>query len=90
MVKVFGCSDDIVVIEGSAYEFSEIGCCGSNVRILFTDGTVILVTYEGCWYIDVEIQGTAEQKLALDISNNFADVFYIDAEVATHEVIDRR
>ena len=73
MVKVFGHSDDIVV-----------------VRIWFTDGTAILVSYDGCWNITVDTRGTAEQKLGLDFSKNFTDVFYIDADVKTHEVIDRR
>lgn len=90
MVRVYGHSDDIVAIENSNYEFDEIGCYCSNVRILFTDGTVILVSYDGCWYIEVEVKGTAEQYLGPNFLKDYTDVFAIDAEVVTHEVIDRR
>ncbi len=45
MVKVYGCSDDLVEIEGSAYKEDEIGCFQSDVRIRFVDGTVIRVGY---------------------------------------------
>lgn len=45
MVKVYGCSDDIVEIKNSTYKESEISCFDKDVRIRFTDGTVIRVGY---------------------------------------------
>ena len=43
MVKVYGCSDDLVEIEGSTCEEDEIGCYDRDVLIYFVDGTVIRV-----------------------------------------------
>lgn len=90
MVKVYGYDDDLVIIEGSGYEFKEIGACDSDVIVWFTDGTVILVEYDGCWNISVETRGTEEHKIGLDFSKGLSDAFYINAEVKSHEVIDRR
>ena len=39
MVKIYGCSDDLVEIEGSKYPEDEIGCYDSDVKIWFSDGT---------------------------------------------------
>lgn len=90
MVKIYGYSDDIVVVEGSSYEFDEIGCFNSNVIIWFTDGTAIRVEYDGCWHICVGVRGSAEAQMGLDFSKSLTDVFRIDAEIKRHEVIDRR
>lgn len=90
MVKVYGYSDDVVVIKGSKYEFEEIGACDSDVIIRFTDGTVIRVEYDGCWSVYVETRGTAHFVNGLDFSKGYTDVFQIDAEVKSHEVVDRR
>ena len=94
MVKVYGCSDDLVEIEGSAYREDEIGCYDKDVRIRFVDGTVIRVGYAkpsmAAWYIIVEKQGTAEQKLTVCEDENakvYSDVFEIDAEIKSHSVI---
>lgn len=97
MVKVYGASDDLVEIEGSSYEFDEIGCYNSDVLIYFKDGTTIRVSYpkrgKAIWNIDVEEAGTAYKKL--HICNNeddeiYSDIFEIDSEIALHEVVDRR
>ena len=45
MIKVYGTSDDLVEIEGSAYKEDEIGCYNHDVRICFEDGTAIRVGY---------------------------------------------
>lgn len=96
MVKIYGASDDLVEIEGSQYEFDEIGCYGADVRITFTDGTIILVGYAkadlDAWWIKVEKTGTAEQRLVEcldDTDDPYSDVFFIRAEVLTHEVIEK-
>ena len=97
MVKVYGCSDDLVEIEGSAYKEDEIGCYDSDVRIRFVDGTVIRVGYPkenlGVWWIEVEKTGTAHH--VLDVCNNedanpYSDVFTIDAEIKSHSVIKQK
>ncbi len=38
MLKVYGCSDDLVEIEGAEYPNDEIGCFERDVKIKFTDG----------------------------------------------------
>lgn len=97
MVKVYGCSDDLVEIEGSAYKVDEIGCYDSDVRIRFVDGTVIRVGYPkenlSVWWIEVEKTGTAHH--VLDVCNNedanpYSDVFTIDAEIKSHSVIKQK
>ena len=47
MVKVYGCSDDLVEIEGSTCEEDEIGCYDRDVLIYFVDGTVIRANPDG-------------------------------------------
>lgn len=96
MIKVYGYSDDLVEIEGTAYINDEIGCYKSDVRIFFYDETQIRVSYGkpghgGVWGITVENRGTAEQRLTECFDADaeiYSDVFEIDAEVAAHEVID--
>ena len=94
IVKVYGESDDLVEIEGSQYENDEIGCYKSEVRIWFTDGTVIRIGYSkpyiGVWYINVEEVGIAYQNLTVCEDENaypYSDIFDIDAEILKHEVL---
>lgn len=97
MVKVYGTSDDLVEIEGSSYKEDEIGCYNSNVRIRFTDGTVIRVGYPkkdaAIWWIEVEKKGTAAQTLTIckdEDARIYSDIFEIDAEIKSHSVIKRK
>lgn len=91
MVRVYGASDDLCEIEGSAYPEDEIGCYDKDVHIRFTDGTVIRCSYPksglAVWAIDVEERGTAEQELHIcedEQAAIYSDIFTIDAEVETH------
>jgi hypothetical protein len=97
MVKVYGCSDDLVEIENSTYKEDEIGCYGSDVRIRFLDGTVIRVGYSkpnlAVWWIEVEKQGTANQTLTIcedEEADIYSDIFEIDSEIKSHSVIKRK
>ena len=62
MIKIYGCSDDLVEIYGSVYKEDEIDCFDHDVRIRFFDGTIIRIGYPkkdlGGWWIEVEKQGT--------------------------------
>lgn len=96
MVRIYGASDDLVEIEGSAYKEDEIGCYNRDVRIWFTDGTVIRIGYckpgIGVWYIVVEEIGTADNRLLLcndEDADLYSDVFEIDAEILWHEVVEQ-
>ena len=95
MVKVYGASDDLVCIEGSTYQDNEIDCYDREVRIRFTDGTVIRVGYgkgdKGIWQILVEETGTAEYTRKICDDENaavYSDIFCIDAEVEAHTVLN--
>lgn len=97
MVKIYGASDDLCEIEGGSYKEDEIGCYDQDVRLRFTDGTVIRVGYPkadaAIWWIEVEKKGTAEQSLTVcndEDARIYSDIFEIDAEVKSHSVIKRK
>ena len=94
--KVYGCSDDLVEVEADN-SFDEYPCFQKDVRVTFDDGTVIRIGYSkpgmGVWWIDVEKQGTAQQKLTVcedEDADPYSDVFEIDANIVSHRVIKRK
>ena len=94
MIKVYGYSDDNLVIEGAPYPADEISCFSREVIVTFSDGTVISAFYGkddilAILAIKVLERGTAEQKLTecLDeYADPYSDVFEIDADYVSHEV----
>lgn len=93
MVRVYGCSDDLVEIEGSNYYEDEIGCYNQDVIIVFEDGTQIRVGYSkgniAVWYIVVECEGTAEHNLCICNDENadiYSDIFEIKSEITSHRL----
>ena len=97
MVKVYGASDDLVEIENSKYKEDEIGCYDHDVHIRFFDGTVIRVGYPkdglAIWWIEIEKQGTAENKLTIcndEDARIYSDIFEIDSEIKSHSVIKQK
>lgn len=97
MTKIYGYSDDNVVIESGISSFDEIGCFDKDVRIRFTDGTVIRVGYckpdIAVWWIDIEKLGTATYCFTVcddEDAEIYSDVFEIDAEVKSHSVIKKK
>lgn len=66
MIKIYGCSDDLVEICGSVYKEDEIGCFDHDVRIRFFDGTIIRIGYPkkdlGVWWIEVENKGRQNRR----------------------------
>ena len=97
MAAVYGASDDLVEIEGTKYKENEIGCYKHDVRIRFTDGTVIRIGYpkEGLavWWIEIEKYGSAYFALTGCVDENediYSDIFQIDAEVKSHSVIKQK
>ena len=96
MVKIYGCSDDLVEIEGSAYRENEIDCYGRDVRIWFADGTVIRIGYSKenlvVWWIKVEKQGTAKQALTVCENEDdeiYSDIFEIDSEIVSYCAMEK-
>ena len=74
----------------------EIGCYDKNVRIAFKDGTTILIGYckpgLGVWWIAVEKQGTAHQKLTVcndEDAEIYSDVFEIDAPILGWVILEK-
>ena len=97
MIKIFGRSDDCVEIYGSQYKEDEIGCFDKDVRIRFTDGTVIRIGYpkphSAVWWIEVEEKGTAKQTLTRcedETADIYSDVFEIDAEIKSHSILKQK
>lgn len=96
MVKIYGASDDLVEIEGSAYE-QEIGCYEQDMRIRFLDGTIIRIGYPkdgmAVWWIEVEADGTAAHTLTIcedEDADIYSDVFEIDSEIKSHRLIKQK
>lgn len=93
MTKVYGYSDDNLVIEGAPYPADEIGCFDSTVTVRFSDGTMIKAGYpkdgKGIWWIKVIEKGSAQQTLTECFDEDaeiYSDVFEIDADYVWHEV----
>ncbi len=92
--KVYGYSDDILVIDGASYPNDEIGCFDSEVTVRFSDNTLIKAGYgkenhRGVWWIKVIEKGTANQTLTEcfdEDADPYSDIFEIDADYVWHEV----
>ena len=97
MARVYGYSDDIVCIEHLDGGCTEIDCYDKDVRVRFSDGTVIRIGYPkenmAVWWIEVEKNGTAHSKIRIcedEDSTPYSDIFEIDAEVRAYSVIKRK
>lgn len=94
MVKVYGCSDDLLEIEGSKYYENEIDCYERDVVLYFEDGTVIRAGYHkpGCavWYIRVEKAGDSSFTI-MECNDQdadiYSDIFETDSDIISHRVI---
>ena len=94
MIRIYGCSDDLVEIEGSMYD-NEIGCDYNDpkARIRFEDGTIIRISYgkkdKAIWDIVIEAVGTAKFDLTIcddEDAEIYSDIFEIDSEIVDHEI----
>jgi len=93
MTKVYGCSDDLIELEGTIYD--EIGCWKQTVNIYFSDGTEIKVKYGkehngetiGVWEIKVISKGTGFidlQECFDDDADIYSDVLTLDDSVNSY------
>lgn len=84
MIKVSGCSDDLIEIEGDWED--EIGSYDMDTEITFDDGTVLLMRYgqddEGSWRVKVLKKGSAAYTIEKLIDNGdyYSDLFSTEAE----------
>lgn len=94
MVTVYGYSDDLIEIERNGKHLREVDCWEKAVRVKFTDGTVIRISYGkilpltgkslAVWGIKITKKGTAKYSLSLcfdEDAERYSDEFTIDAEV---------
>ena len=93
-IRVYGYSDDNLVIEGAPYPNDEISCFERIVRIGFTDGTIIDAWYgkkgQAIWTIKVIEKGTARQTLTIcedEDADIYSDVFEIEADFEGYKLI---
>lgn len=93
MTRVYGHSDDTVEIIGSDYPETEIPCFDSDVRICFTDGTIIRLYYgkgdKAIWQCIVEQEGDQPHFTVIcddEDARIYSDIFQTEAEVLWHEV----
>lgn len=88
--KVLGYSDDILYIESDKVN-KEIDCFENDVKVYFSDGTVILFSYiEGLWKCEIINVGTASsavQEADNAYSDNYSDIFYIYADFKRYEKV---
>ena len=92
MIKVYGYSDDNLVLDGAPYPADEIGCFESNVLVRFSDGTLIKAGYGkdnlGVWWIKILEKGNAPQTLTECFDEDaeiYSDIFEIDADLVWWE-----
>lgn len=89
--QVYGYSDDVLCIESDEVN-EEIDCYEGDVKVYFTDGTVILFTYtgEGLWKCEVIKVGTALYEVTEATnaySDNYSDIFRIHADFGRYEKV---
>ena len=95
--KIYGYSDDLVIIEEDNIITEEIDCYERDVLITFQDNTVICVGYSkpdiAVWYISVENAGSAESTLTVcddEDADVYSDIFEINSQVAEFSVINKQ
>lgn len=93
MAKVYGYSDDIVVIEHIDGGCTEIDCFDEDVSIQFEDGTVIHIGYgkddKAIWWIHVDKVGSASQELITcdnEDAKIYSDILEIEAEAVSWSI----
>ena len=94
MAKVYGYSDDVVVVEHIDGYSTEIDCYNKNVSIAFSDGTVITIGYGkeklAVWWIKIEQAGSTDPDLIICDDEDaaiYSDILVIDAELASWELL---
>jgi hypothetical protein len=80
MIKVYGASDDLVEVEGDIEE--EFSYDGEKPGYLgFSDGTVLRISYDGVWHINLAIKGSSaftHTPAEGEDTDNYSDVVTLD------------
>ena len=94
MTKVWGYSDDNVVIDGAPYPNDEIDCYDMSVNIQFSDGAEIRIGYgtreeDGAlWCIDLIKKGTQPYTITVchdEEDDPYSDVYETEADYVSHQ-----
>ena len=95
MSKVYGYSDDVVVIEHIDGGCTEIDCYDKDIAIEFADGTVVHISYgkddKAIWGIEVTTHGGASyQKIECDDEDAdiYSDILEIEAEAVLWSITE--
>ena len=95
MAKVYGYSDDIVVIEHIEGGCTEIDCYDKDVAIQFEDGTVIHIGYgkddKAIWRIKITTCGVARYEKSDCEDENaeiYSDILEIEAEAVSWSFVE--
>lgn len=80
MIKVSGHSDDLIYIDGDCQD--EISSFCLDTKIIFNDGTELLMHYDGAWKAKVLRAGSSRNVLTHLVKNGdyYSDLFEIDAD----------
>ena len=96
MIRVYGCSDDLVEVEGAPYPADEIGCFEQDVMLQFADETLIQIGYpkkdKAVWWVKVIKQGNAPQSLTIcddEEAEIYSDIFTIDSQLAGYGLLHK-
>lgn len=85
MIKIYGCSDDLIEIEGDIED--ELNPPSSvedeGAFLAFSDGTVLRVKYDGVWRITPVFVNTNYSKVEApeDDDSNYSDVVTLTGNI---------
>ena len=82
-LKIYGASDDLLEVEGDIREEFYIDAEDEPVIVGLCDGSLLRVTYDGLWHINVirKPEGTAiSRHEATDEDNDYSDILNIESD----------
>jgi hypothetical protein len=83
MIKIYGQSDDLVIINGDLEE--EYACYNEPCYIIFSDGTLVKAEYKnGQWTIQTEKIGKnteVDYEPANDFEENYSDILTLNGDI---------
>ena len=95
MSKLYGYSDDVVVIEHIEGGCTEIDCWNKDVSIQFDDGTVAHIGYgkgkKAIWWIGIVAIGSASYEITEcddEDAEIYSDILEIEAEAVSWSILE--
>lgn len=76
MLKVYGASDDLMEFEGDfTAEIGESRAGQDGEVLAFSDGSLIAVSYDGCWRFDIRAIGSSNPQKTFCATDSDADQY---------------